>query len=282
MICRIGDVVRRGEAVSVAQDVDPGALLDAIRTQDAGPGTADPRRPWERVTVDCAAVGPLHEHVGYIHPEMGLRTRTALAKAGRTRGIETPYDDEIASVRADLHSLSVPAGPDPDERATLAAERATVRSLQEEVAAARGRLQVRREQGLETAAAAAELEAAIRELSEHETAAVAADERTESRTQARERRDALERRLRLEDRIANLEREARRCLVAELREEFAATLDRVPGATAPDDPFSAPPPVAALAIVRLAALDAPVVLSTDRFDSAGAAHEFLGVPVVEV
>ena len=282
MICRIGDVVRRGRAVSVPRAIDPGALLDAIRTQDAGPGTADGDRPWEQVAVDCAAPGPVHEHVGHIHPEMGLRTRTALAKAGRTRGLETPYDDELAALRADLASVPVPDGPDPDARATRAAERATVQSLQEEVAAARGRLQACRERGLDTATAAAELESAIRELSEHETTAVAADERTESRATARERRDALDRRLRLEDRIANLEREARSALVDDLREEFAATVGRVPGASVPSDPFAAPDPVSALAIARLASLDAPLVLSTERFDSAETAREFLRAPVVEV
>lgn len=282
MICRIGDVVRRGRAVSVAREVDPGRLLDAIAAPAAEPESAEAHPSWERVTVDCTAPGPVHEHVGYIHPEMGLRTRTALAKAGRTQGLETPYDDELAGLRADLASMSVPDGPEPDDRATLAAERATVESLREDVAAARGRLRACREQGLETATAAAELQSAIRELSEHETAAVAADERTERRSTARERRDALERRLRLEDRIANLEREARSCLVDDLREEFATTMGQVPGATAPSDPFAAPDPVAALAIVRLASLDAPIVLSTERFDSVDAAREFLGAPVVEI
>lgn len=282
MICRIGDVVRRGEAVTVARDIDPGRLLDAIASRDARTGATEPRPPPEQVTVDCTPPGPVHEHVGYIHPEMGLRTRTALAKAGRTLGLETPYDDDLARLRADLADLSIPDGPDPDDRAVLAAERATVESLREDVAAARGRLQACRERDLETAAAAAELESAIRELSEHETAAVAADERTESRSTARERRDALERRFRLEDRIANREREARSCLVDDLREEFAAAVDRVPGATGPPDPFAAPPPVAALAIARLADIDAPVVLSTERFDSADAAREFLGAPVVEI
>lgn len=280
MIWRIGDDVYRGRAVSLPEGIPEAAVLEAI-TDDGQNGSTD-----GRIAAECPPADPVHEHVGYIHPEMGLRTRTALARAGRTRGLETPYDDEIAAVRAELDSLSA-GEPSPGREIAATEEEATARAevsaLQEEVSAARGRLEACRNHGLETEEAANDLEAAIRELSERRTAAAAASEQRErARMEARKRRDRLERRLRLEDRVANLEREARRFLVDRLEEEFAAALGRVPGASPPADPFAAPAPAAALAIARLASLDAPVVLGTDRFESAEAASEFLDAPVVHV
>lgn len=289
MICRIGAVVYCGRAISLPRTVDPAAVVAAVRAN--GDGAEQPATG--RITVDCPPPQPVHEHVGYIHPEMGLRTRTALARAGRTLGLETSYDDDIAAAREELATvrseLDSTTGGDSDpstgRRAGTAGGRTVtgekIESLREEVSAARGRLQACRDHGLDTAAAEAKLEAAIRKLSEHETESTAATQREErARRRARERRDRLERKLRLEDRVANLERNARRSLVDQLREAFAAAIEGVPGAAPSGDPLSASPPVAALAIARLASLDAPVVLSTERFESAAAAHEVLGAPVV--
>lgn len=290
MICRIVDIVYRGDAVSLPQDIRPAAILDAISSTDAinaypwtGANQNSTASSPVAITIECPPPSPVHDHLGYIHPEMGLRMRTALAKAGRTRGIQTPYDEELASVRETLESITVSESADTDHRERVAATGTDLQSLQEDVAAARGRLQACRDHGLDTTEPAAELEEAIRKLSEYRTEATAATQEQEhARMNARERRDELERKFRLEDRAANLERKARQSLVDQLRGEFTDNVQQVPGTTVPDDPFSASPPVGALAIARLASLDAPLVLSGDRFESATAAAAFLDAPIIQI
>jgi chromosome segregation ATPase len=196
--------------------------------------------------------------------------------------MQTPYDDKIASLCADLDSIAFEDASSVIQRNDRAVGE-TLQSLQEDVAAARGRLQACREHDLDTTAAQQELEAAIRRLSERHTSATATiQQRDRNREHARKRRDRHERKLRLEDQIANLERQARRSLVDRLAGEFAEAVDQVPGTATPPDPFAASPPVTALAIARLAAIDAPLVLACDRFDSAVAAHDWLDAPLIEI
>lgn len=273
---RIGDTVRHGEVIDLPATVSPAALRDAIREGNS-----------EHVTVDCATPQPVHEHVGYIHTEMGIRTRTALARAGRSRALTTEYDDEIATLDVEIAALDAELAeqesqPAAEYREQIAESSRKTTELREAVEAARGRLQACRDHGLDTDAAMADLEAAITELSERETATAAAAEQLDhARETNRTRRDRREKRLRLEDRRANLKRDARASLVDQLREEFTAAVDAVPGAS-PDDPFDAPPVLTALAVARIADLDAPVVLDCDRFDSPAAAGDWLDTPILYI
>jgi chromosome segregation ATPase len=273
---QIGDTVRQGEVIDLPAHVNPAALRDAIRAGNS-----------EHISVDCATPQPVHEHVGYIHTEMEIRTRTALARAGRSRELTTAYDDEIATLDAEIETLDAELAeqesqPAAEYRRQIAESSREQASLREAVESARGRLQACRDHGLDTDAAVEELEATITELSERETATAAAAEQLDhARETNRTRRDLREKRLRLEDRRANLKREARASLVDQLHEEFTAAVDAVPEAS-PNDPFDAPPVVTALAVARIADLDAPVVLDCDRFDAPAAAGDWLDTPILYI
>lgn len=275
--CRFGDACYRGEVVRVDCDVDPNRVAAAVRRAETTPDD------W--VAVEAPSPTAVHEHVGCLAPTMGLKTRTALARAGRSRGLSTPHDDQLASARESLAEMEVSHQSterrrDDHTRACLETEQ-----LREEVATLRGRLQAERDDGGESEATLERLRARIRELSEAET------ERTATRQQlrrerraAREYRDRRDRVRRLEDRVANLERRARADLVEQLREEYVETLGTVPGERTDRRaaPFEAEPVTAALAIARLAALSAPVVLACDRFESPATAAEWLDAAIIQV
>lgn len=277
MRCRVGPVVRTGQAVTVT-GADPDRLAAAVEREEpvetGGPAVA----------VDCPPPGRVHGYASPVREGMGLRVRTALAAAARSRGLTTDHDGTLATARERLADLAVEEGgaATNEDARQKAAETADLARLRERVAAARGRLRAAREHGGDVAAASDDLAAAVRELTEAETAAAAARERLDAaREREREVRDRLERRRRLQDRVANLEREARAALVEEIRGEYADAVGELVGA----EPFEAPPPVAALAVVRLAAVDAPVVLDSGvggRFDSAAEAAAWLDAPVIYV
>ncbi|WP_436925446.1 DUF7856 family protein [Halosimplex amylolyticum] len=276
-----------GRAVDLrGRGIDPERLAAAIR-DDATPGGGESVDDGVSVDVDCPAPRPVHDHVGCVRPSTTLRVRTALAAAARSRGGEAPQDDELAAVREQLADLTVPSPPDlrtPRER--LAGTDAAVDRIRERVAALRGRVQAGREAGRDVSDLEAELAEATRELSERETERAAAKEALERAERlARESRDARERRRRLEDRHANLERRARAHLVDRIRGEYEAALAEVPGAPADacaSDPFELDGATAVLAVGRVAALRAPVVLACDRFETVDAAAGWLDAPVVRV
>lgn len=275
-------------------------LRDADVTVDGAAVAAALRGEPSSCGAHCPPPTEVHEYAGYVRPGMGLATRTALAAAGRTRGLTTPYDDEIASVRDELDALTgdlatvadVPGRPGTGQPSSDADRD----RLRERVAELRGRVRALEADDRDAGDARSRLRDAARRLSELETERVAA---VETRERARELRDQRERRLRLEDRVANLERDARARLVDDLREEFAAAVESL--ATAPsagdatastadrpsvqdpfEDPFAADPVTAALAILRLARVRAPVVLAVDRFETPAAAAEWLDAPVVRL
>ena len=269
MICRIGSVTRRGSAVTVQQDVAADSLVAAVR------GT----EPTQNVWVDCEAPTAVHGRIGHIHAEMKLRTRTALAAAGRTRGYETPYDEEIEHIEAELSSISLEETEAESHRRELAAGREQTGALREAVAATRGRLAAHREHGLDTEALEQELEAKIRELAETETSATAADQRLErTREKAQTLRDRRERKFKLEDQLANRRRDARRWVVKQLEPEYERAVQELAGAQG--DPFECDPTTASLAVGKVAEYTAPLVLETAPFESAEAAHDWLGGPVI--
>jgi len=269
VICRVGDARYRGRAVTIEEPIDPSRLARAIR-QGRDAGGPPP------IEVECPTAGALHERVGCIHPDRSLRPRTALAAAARSRGWTATVDDELEAVRDALADLdeppAVPEAADANRR--LADATAEIDRLRERVAAIRGRVAA-------DEAAADDLEAAVRGLSEVETAAAAARERRRAtREAAREARDRLEERLRLEDRLGNVERRARRELVERATPDFRAALAAVPGLEDVPDPFDAPTDAVALAVARVGELEAPVVLATDRFPDAGAGADWLDAPVL--
>lgn len=269
---------------------DSGALAASLSPETVGAAVRTDGEAVDGVTVACPSPGEVHAHVGVVDPDISLAVRTALAAAARSRGLSAPHDDDVASVQAELAALDVP-GKDgdgtPSSRASRARRRlagtdADVERLRERVATLRGRLQAARDAGRDAADVEADLAEATRALSEAETERAAAREalaRAERRV--REARDARERRRRLQDRVANLERAARAHLVAELRPSYEAALASLLGGS-PADPFAVDPVEGALAIGRVADLRAPVVLDCDRFASVRAAADWLGAPVIRV
>lgn len=285
MILRVaGRTVCGGVADLRDDSVDASTVVSAIRGRDSPRGTQWP------------APSEVHERAGFVRPGMGLATRTALAAAGRSRGLSTPVADELDAVRAEMAAVderlaasdapvvrpeTEPSSPDTDRE-----------RLRERVAELRGRVQALEAADRDPGDARSRLRDAARRLSELETERVAA---VETRERARERRDLRDRRFRLEDREANLERDARAHLVDELRGEYAAALDSLaaigadstgatPAATdhVDGDPFEVDPVSAALAVLRVARIRVPVVLAVDRFDGPAAAARWLGAPVVRL
>lgn len=229
--------------------------------------------------VEPTARAAVYRYAGHVRPGMGLRTRTALAAAARSRGVTTPNDDAIEDLRERLAALD-PDRPELPARVEPVDDR-RVTELREAVAAHRGRVTAaeRRPDG-DPSDARADLRETVARLSERETERTAARQARERRREvAREYRAQLEERRQVADRLANLERAARADCVDAVAGRFADALDSLPGPT-PSDPFDADPVPAALAVLRLADVDAPVVLAVDRFDSPAAAAAWLDVPVV--
>ena len=263
----VGGTVYEGRAVDLrARPVDGGALAAAVRGERCLPA------------VDAPAAPAVYDYCGRVHPAMGLRTRTALAAAARTRGVATPHDDAIADLREQLADLAVNEPSLPPARERVADEE--VAALRETVAAERGRLQAREQLDADTDAVEQSVREAASELAERETERTAAAEsRHQRRERARDYRDRKERRRRLADRLANRRRDARDALVDAVSEKYRRALAAVPGPT-PADPFDAPPVPAALAVLRVADTDAPVVLETDRLGPPDEAAMWLDAPVI--
>ncbi|MFB6235463.1 MAG: hypothetical protein ABEH81_10920 [Halopenitus sp.] len=248
------------------------------------------------IAVDCAQPESSHEPLRR-HPVDGP-LRPVLAAAARSRGRSASVDDALADRRETLREQDVPEVDLDAARKRLAAATGEEGRLRERVAALRGELRAHRDLDADVEAVREQLRAATTELSTAETERIAAEQALDRAVdRAREARDVREHRLALEDEVANLEREARRELAAEIQPAIRDALDAIPGgdpAPASDAPGSlpedAPHPFAgdvasvALAAVRVAAVDAPIVLgpSVDRFGTAAAAHDVLGCPVIRV
>lgn len=262
MILRAAGRTWCGAVVDLREaDVDPAAVAAAVRGDSSPYG------------AHCPPPGEVHRRAGFVRPGMGLEPRTALAAAGRSRELSTPHDQVLRRVRERLASFE---GPPDSPRTGSASGAADVERERERVAELRGRVRALEARGHDAADERAALREAARRLSELETERVAA---VETRLGAREARDRRERRLRLQDRAANLARDARAHLVRELRGEFAAAVDALSADTV-DEPFRAPPVTCALAVLRVARVRAPVVLAADRFEGPERAARWLDAPVV--
>lgn len=276
MIVRVGDRTVCGRAVDLEAAVAPERVAEAVRTGSATAGDVE-------IEVYARSAGPLHDRVGWIGPSPAIRPRTALAVAARSRGWTTPVDGRLAAARERLAETDVePADADLAARRRRIAEAAAeTDALRERVAEARGRV-------LAGAAGADgepgdRLEDAVRQLSEVETAAVAAREaHRRGRVAARRERDRLRERLRLADEVANLERRARADLVERALPAYRAALAAASTGDPPSDPFAATPDAMALAVARVGHLRAPVVLVCGRFPAAPDASRWLRAPVIRL
>lgn len=225
----------------------------------------------------------LYDHVTVVAPGLDVDRRAALAAAARSRGVTTSVDDELAAARDRLAGLdeSVPS-PAAARRAVADAE-SDLAAHRERVATLRGRLDAGGDEGAETDPAVREsYRDAVRTLSERETEYQAAKERLrDARERARRARDVRERRLRLQDRIGNLERTARDELVAAVRDDVDAAVAQVPDGDAAT--YEAAGPVtAAIALVRVGVVRRPVVLACRRFPDAATAESWLEAPVIRL
>ncbi|MFB6154347.1 MAG: hypothetical protein ABEJ22_00510 [Haloferacaceae archaeon] len=273
---RVGETTRGGPAVDVVADVSPDEMLAAVRGRDV---ESDLR-------VECPSPGPVHDALGVVAPDPDFSLRGALAAVARSRGLTAPQRPALESARERLADRSVPETDLASARRRVADAGDSVDRLRERVAALRGRVQAVREVGGDVDAAEADLESAIERLSEVETERIAAVQALDAAEErARNARDRREERFALEDRIANLEREARAALAAEVYDEFTAAVATLPGDGSPGDApgdYEGDPVTAMLGVVRIADFDAPVVLAAGRFSDARHAAATLDAPVVRL
>jgi hypothetical protein len=219
----------------------------------------------------------LYGYVGVIAPGLSLSRRDALVAAARSIGVETSVDSAIEELRSELRSLSEPVPSRADARRRVAETESQLQARRERVATIRGRMQEADDGDLE-----AEYRAAIRALSEAETEHAAATEAlAEARERARSARDSRDRMFRLEDRLGNLKRRARRELVAEVTPAVDAAVSDLPDRET--DSFRGADPVsAALALVRVGRIERPIVLACRRFPDRDSAERWLRAPVYRI
>lgn len=295
MKVRVGDVEASGRAVDLAAKMERGELpapRDAIaETLASAVEAEEATRSEPSVTVSAPAPGP--GHAGLAQVPSDATVRGLLAAAARSRGVTASVEEELAARRSELASLPEPSVDLRAARERAAEARGEEDRLRERVASLRGEVNARRDLDADTDDAEAALREAATKLSEAETARIAAEQALErARRQAREARDARERRLELADAVGNLERTARRELADAVREPVREALTAVPGpdGVAPTDGSrdrdlsTVDRPTVALAAVRIAALEAPVVIAfgDHRFPDAVSAARTLGAPVIRV
>lgn len=270
----------------VDADITAESIADAVRA-------GCPARP-DRPTVHAPPPTRVHAHIARLDPGTGIDRTAALAAVGAVRGIETAHDDDLAAARESLRSLSAPAV---DTEALRAARRRAAEAgseterLRERVATLRGQVTALREEGDDDAVADAEasLSEATRRLSEASTERVAATQRLSMLEERAQRaRDERETRLRLEDRVGNLERAVRSARADAVAPEFrdarrrtGSLLEWSAAGTAEDD---APTGLRdALAVASIAPFRAPVVVDRAVVDALGgcdAVATLLGDPLV--
>ncbi|WP_439027806.1 DUF7856 family protein [Haloarchaeobius sp. DT45] len=279
--------VRPGRAIDLRdRDLQPAALAAAIRGETV-----------EGLSVHAPTPGPVHEHVALVGPEMGFSLRQALAAVARARGMEPPQSGELREVEAALGERDEPTVDLETARRQVADASAEEDRLREQVATLQGELRARREVDARTDETETALRDTLLELTDVETGRIAAEQTlAQVRRTVRASRDDRERTLRLVDRRDNLRRQAAQWLATQVTDEFVVAVDAIPnGAGDRDDEgmpgsttltppanFDGDPVTAALAVVRLAPLHAPVVLTCDRFDSPAHAARVLDAPVVIV
>ncbi|NHN60780.1 MULTISPECIES: hypothetical protein [Halorussus] len=261
----------------VANDVTPSGVAAAIRDESGG---RDRSAADTSLAVECPSPGPIHDRVGVVRAEMDVAVRPALAAAARSRGHVAPQADDLAAVEARLDELDVAAVDLEAARRRVAEAGDATEQLRERVATLQGRVRALRDADADPAAAESELADATRRLSEVQTDRIAAEQALASaRERARANREQRRERLRLADRADNLRRAARDHLADELRDALADAREAVPNRADLDESAET-----ALAVARVAAMDAPLVLAReiDGFEDAESAAQWLDGPVIRI
>lgn len=271
MILQLGETVRRGQALDCrATPVEARRLGRAVRDETDS-------------LLVAAPPGPVHDHVGVLQPEMDLDRQAALVAAARSLGFVPPQREAIRSLDAEIEAIEPDSVDLAAHRRRVAETGQNLRSLREAVARTSGRLAERRAADRPADDLESELASLTRELSEAETAAIAAREALEqAQRRAGAERDERARRLSLVDRRENRRREARRWLRERIAEAFERAVQALPVADDPAPPaaFDGPDFVAGLAIARIADVDAPIVIAEGPFETAISARAALDAPVV--
>ncbi|WP_181693008.1 hypothetical protein [Natronomonas sp. LN261] len=208
---------------------------------------------------------------------MSLSRQDALVAAARSVGIETSVDAELRTLRTELETLPETVPSRIEARRRVAETASELEAKRERVATLRGWMQAAADDAI-----AAEYRSAIRTLSEAETEHAAAREGLAAvRRRARTARDARNRRLRIEDRLGNAERTARRELREAILPRVDAAVSELPGNTVGgyDDTDAVS---AALALVRAGRTERPIVLACGRFPDRDTAERWLGAPAYRI
>lgn len=274
----VGETVRRGRAFDVCEI--PGlreANLSLVAVAEVVRGeSVECDHP---LTVECPDPGPAHDYVGAIGAETTVSRRPALVASARSRGHVAPQADELAAVRERLDEIDPPTVDLRRARERVADASDAETEWRERVATLRGRVQALRDAEVDSGDAESDLDEATRRLSEVETERIAAEQAlSRAREKARASRSVRRERLELEDRLGNLRRAARDHLADCVVGRVEDARDSLPDERLPEGVADA------LALARVADLDAPVALGRDAdpFGTAEEAAQWLDVPVLRV
>lgn len=289
MKIRIDGAVYRGRALDLRDRDVPATAVARSIVADADDDRFGAASDEVGVAVRCQPPGPGHETLCRLPGRTSVRG--VLAAAARSRGRRSSVADRIEATVEALSDLTVPGVDAAAARRRLAEASGAEERLRERVATLRGKLEARRDLDAGSDAVESEFQEATAALAEAETDRIAAEQalaRAEER--ARKAREIRDRRLALQDRLGNLRRRDRAELANAVYPQFQAALDAVPSGpdggdvTAGEEPaaFEGDRTTATLAAVRIADLDAPVVLAPDpcRFETTTAAADCLDEPVV--
>lgn len=260
------------------RDAEPKARADRTRSRAAGSAPASHDAPTPdgeaRHRVDAPptetrapTAAPICDPATVLgRLPTGTTLHTELAAAAYSRGHRSSYGSELGSLRAAIDAIDPVSVDLTEPRRRLAAATGEETRLAERVAAARGELRARRETGAETDAAREALDTAAAALAAAQTTRIAAEQALErARDRASASRDERERRLRLQDRLENRQRAARRELARAVYPAFRDALATLPTGdpgAAGDEPtdYAGSRLVGSVAAFRVATLDGPVVL----------------------
>ncbi len=274
MRIRLQDRTLVGQALDLRDmPISASRVLEAIREP------ADP-------LLDAGPPRSLHREIGHVYEGMELDRRASAVAAARSCGLVPPQDVEIATVEDRIAAVA-PGHPNlRTARQRVAETGQSVAALRERVARLSGRVEAVRENGGDASESVAALQDATRNLSEAETEAIAAEQAlATAEASARSARDTRAERLSLVDRRENLRRQAREWLVTRLEprlERAIASLPIPPLTTGSPLEYRGSDAQFALALARIGAGVAPLVLETHPFDRAVRARAALDTPVVLV
>ncbi|SFL27100.1 hypothetical protein SAMN04487950_3157 [Halogranum rubrum] len=280
--------------VSTSHGVYDGTALDLRDTTVAAADLLAAIRGESPTSLDvtCSSPTPPHDVLGHVSLDDAIPSRRALlAAAARSRGHTAPQRPAYDASLRKLRELEVPTVDVATARKRVADAGAEEAQLRERMATLRGRLQARRETDAETASVTTDLTDTAARLSEVETERIAAEQALDRQERrAADAREVRQRRLELEDRVANLERRMRASLAERISSVFDEERDSLgsldalgsvefDGADA-DVSVTSDDLLSQLVAVRVADLAAPVVVSASVFTDARSAARSLDASVI--